>query len=150
MVVQTHRDPLRVIPSVANLEFTMRQVSSDDVDPISMGREQLHAWSTLLDQGIAARARHPERESQILDLSMQEVVRDPIVCVERIYSHFDLNLSDEARTRMHRYLEAHPRDEFGTHRYSLEAFGLDEASVNERFKGYRERFGIESEPFEKE
>jgi hypothetical protein len=149
MVVQTHRDPLRVIPSVANLEFTMRQVSSDEVDPVSLGREQLHAWATLLDQGVAARSRHPERENRILDLSMQEVVGDPIACVERIYSHFGLDLSNEARGRMHRYLAAHPRDEFGTHRYSLEAFGLDAASVNERFKGYRERFGIESEPYEK-
>jgi Sulfotransferase family len=147
MVVQTHRDPLRVIPSVANLEFTMRQVASDDVDPIDLGREQLHAWATLLDQNVAARSSHPERESQILDLSMQEVVRDPIACVERIYAHFDLDLSDEARHRMQRYLDAHPRDEFGAHRYSLEAFGLDESVVNDRFKGYRERFGIASEPY---
>ncbi len=147
MVVQTHRDPLRVIPSVANLEFTMRQVSSDDVDPVELGRAQLRSWTLQLDQGIAARARHPERESQILDLSMQEIVGDPIACVGRIYAHFDLEFSDEARARMQRYLENHPRDEFGTHRYSLEAFGLDETTVNERFKGYRERFAIASEPY---
>ena len=146
MVVQTHRDPLRVIPSVANLELTMRQIASDEVDPLQMGREQLHAWATLLDQGIDARSRHPERESRILDLSMQEIVHDPIACVARIYSHFDLELTDDARARMQRFVEAHPRDEFGTHRYSLEAFGLSSTEVNERFKGYRERFGIESEP----
>ena len=148
MVVQTHRDPLRVIPSVTNLEFTMRQVSSDEVDPISMGREQLNSWAALLDQGMSARARHPEREKQILDLAMSEIVGDPIACVERVYAHFGIDLSGEARRRMHLYLERHPRDEFGTHRYSLEAFGLDEAVVNERFKGYRERFGIASEPYE--
>lgn len=141
MVVQTHRDPLAVIPSVASLEYTMRQVSSDDVDPLQMGLEQLNAWATLLDQGIAARARHPEREQQILDLSMETVVSDPIACVERIYSHFGLDLSEVALARMQRYLEAHPKDEHGTHRYSLAAFGLDEATVSNRFKGYRERFG---------
>jgi hypothetical protein len=125
----------------------MRQVSSDQVDAHELGQEQLAAWATLLDQNIAARARHPEREEQILDLSMKEVVSDPIACVEKIYAHFGLELSDVARGRMHRYLEAHPRDKFGTHRYSLEAFGLDEAVVNERFKGYRERFGVTAEPF---
>ncbi len=147
MVVQTHRDPLRVIPSVANLEFTMRQVSSDDVDPVELGRRQLRCWTLQLDRGIAARACHPERESQIIDLSMQEIVGDPIACVARIYAHFDLEFTDEARARMQRYLENHPQGEFGTHRYSLEAFGLDETTVNEGFKGYRERFAIASEPF---
>ncbi len=97
---------------------------------------------------MKARARHPEREGQILDLSMREVVSDPIVCVEKIYEHFDLELSREARARMLRYLELHPKDEFGIHRYSLEAFGLEEEeAVSATFKGYRERFGIESEPF---
>ena len=48
---------------------------------------------------------------------------------------------------MERYLAAHPKDEFGVHRYSLEAFGLEADAVNAAFKGYRERFGIEAEPF---
>jgi hypothetical protein len=147
MVVQTHRDPLRVIPSVANLEFTMRQVSSDAVDPIELGQEQLHAWAALLDQGIAARARRPELEERILDLSMHEIVSDPLGCVARIYAHFEIELTDVARARMQRYLDDHPRDEFGTHRYSLEAFGLNQAEVNDRFKGYRERFAIAPEPY---
>jgi hypothetical protein len=148
MVVQTHRDPLRVIPSVANLEYTMRLVSSDHVDPKRVGSQMLHVWSTLLEQGMASRNRHPERESRILDVSMSEIVRDPIACVERIYRHFDLVLSDDARERMRAYLVAHPKDEFGVHRYSLEAFGLEAEGVNAVFKGYRERFGLDPEPFE--
>ena len=147
MVVQTHRDPLRVIPSVAHLEYTMRLVSSDDVDPARVGRQMLHVWSTLLEQGMSSRDRHPEREGRMLDLSMEEIVRDPIACVERIYRHFSLDLTDEARERMRAYVAAHPKDEFGTHRYSLRAFGLDEDGVNAAFKGYRERFGVKAEPY---
>jgi hypothetical protein len=96
---------------------------------------------------MEARDRHPEREERILDLSMREVVSDPIACVEKIYRHFDLDLSEEARSRMQRYLAEHPKDEFGVHRYSLEAFGLEEEAVTAAFKGYRERFGVESEPY---
>lgn len=147
MIVQTHRDPIRVIPSVAHLEYTMRLVSSDDVDASQVGRQMLSVWSKLLTQGMESRARHPEREKQILDLSMREVVSDPVACVARIYDHFGLELSDEARQRMHRYVELHPKDEFGTHRYSLEAFGLEEEAVNSAFKGYRERFNVDPEPF---
>ena len=78
---------------------------------------------------------------------MREVVGDPIACVERIYRHFEIDFSPEARERMQRYLREHPKDEHGVHRYSLEAFGLDEVEVNAAFKGYRERFGVEPEPY---
>jgi hypothetical protein len=145
MVVQTHRDPIRVIPSVANLEYTMRLVASDEVEPARVGRQMLHVWSTLLAQGMHVRERHPERESQILDLPMREIVRDPIATVEKIYRHFGLELGEEARRRMQRYLDHHPKDEFGVHRYSLEAFGLEEENVDALFKSYRERFDIAAE-----
>ena len=147
LVVQTHRDPLRVIPSVASLEYTLRLVSTDDLDPRALGRQQLRVWSRLLDQGMASRAAHPEREERIVDLSMSEIVRDPVACVERIYRRFDLELTEEFRDRMERYLSLHPRNEHGPHRYRLESFGLEAESVNEAFEGYRERFDIEPEPF---
>ena len=147
MLIQTHRDPIRVVPSVASLEYTMRLVSSDHVDPARVGRQMIQTWSKLLDQGMVARAQHPERESRILDLSMREIVSAPMACVEKIYRYFDLDLSVEARARMQAYLARHPKDEFGTHRYSLEDFSLDADEVNAAFKGYRERFGIEAEPF---
>jgi hypothetical protein len=150
MVVQTHRDPIRVIPSVANLEYTMRLVASDDVDPVRIGRHMIHVWSTLLEQGMEARARNPERERQILDLTMREVVSDPIECVAKIYRFFELELTLEARDRMQKYLDVHPKDEFGIHRYSLDAFGLEAEAVNAAFKGYRERFDVASEPFVKD
>jgi hypothetical protein len=147
MLVQTHRDPARVIPSVASLEYTMRIVASDAIDPIALGRDQLFVWSTLLEQGMETRRRHPERESRILDLHMPEIVGDPIGCVGRIYRHFDLPLSAEFEARMHSYLAAHPRDEHGTHHYGPEAFGYEPDTLAEVFKGYRERFGVEPEPY---
>ena len=147
MIVQTHRDPIRVIPSVAHLEYTMRLVSSDDVDPKRVGRQMLGVWAKLLNQGMESRAAHPEREERILDVSMGEIVSDPVACVEKIYAYFDLPVSDEFRSRMRDYLDAHPKDEFGVHRYSLAAFGLEEEALNTAFKGYRERFNVTPEPY---
>jgi len=147
LIVQTHRDPIRVVPSVASLEYTMRMVSSDEVDPIRLGRQQLRLWSRLLEQGMDARARHPEREARIVDLQMRDVVRDPIACVRLVYERLEQALRPEVEERMRAYLARHPHDEFGVHRYSLESFGLGEEVVNRAFKGYRERFGIEPEPY---
>ena len=147
LVVQTHRDPLRVVPSVCSLEFHLRQIASDEVDPIRLGQQQLFVWSTLLEQGRQARIRHPERESRILDLHMHEIVGDPVRCIRRIYDHFDLELRPEVEARMHAYVAAHPKDEHGVHRYGPGAFGLDSEAIAHAFKGYCEQFGIRPEPF---
>ena len=145
IVVQTHRDPVRVIPSVASLEYTMRQVASDEVDPVRLGRQQLSMWSDTLESGLESRRAKPEREAQILDVTMAEIVRNPLSVVEKIYRRFDLELTPLARSRMQAYITDHPKDEFGTHRYSLEAFGLAKEEVDQQFKSYREYFDIERE-----
>ena len=40
--------------------------------------------------------------------------------------------------RARRYLAANPRHKHGAHRYRLEDFGLDEATVNHHFAAYRD------------
>lgn len=147
LVVQTHRDPLRVVPSVASLEYAMRQVSSDDLRPQRLGRQMLWLWSSMLEQGMASRRAHPEREGQILDLHMAEIAADPVACVARIYDRFGLAFGSVLEERLRRFVAAHPRDEHGVHRYGLEAFGLSEPEIRDAFKGYCEHFGVEREPF---
>lgn len=144
-IVQTHRDPLRVIPSVSSLEYTMRKVASDRVEPHEIGRQQLWLWSTLLEQGMRARARRPEHAGQFLDLHYQEILSDPLGCVRRVYRHFDLELRPETEARAQAFLARHRRDEHGSHHYSLAAFGLDPEAVWDAFESYTARFGVERE-----
>jgi hypothetical protein len=147
VVVQTHRDPIRIVPSVASLEYAMRQVASDDLRPAQLGRQMLWLWSSMLEQGMESRRRHPERESQMIDLHMSEIVADPVGCVRRIYDRFDLGFTPALEARMKSFVAAHPRDEHGVHQYSLESFGLDASEIRQKFKGYCEYFGVASEPF---
>lgn len=145
MIVQTHRDPLSVIPSVSSLEYVMRAVASDSVDPAEVGQQQLRQWPLLLEQGIRARDRHPDRSAQFLDVHFQEILADPLACVRRIYSHFDLHLAQDTERRMQAFLRRSPRAGHGTHRYSLERFGLNADAVHHAFKGYTERFRVAHE-----
>jgi len=145
LIVQTHRDPLEVIPSVASLEYTMRCAASDAVDPVAIGEQQLRMWSQQLEQGMSARERRPANAGQFVDVRFGEILADPLACVRRIYAHFELPLEPEAEARMRAYLAAHPRYEYGPHHYSLEMFGLERARVSRAFEAYRSRFGVESE-----
>ena len=66
--------------------------------------------------------------------------------IRRIYTQFELKLSDEAETRMRRYLAGNPGDKHGAHRYTFALSGLDLEAERSRFAAYQERFGIASEP----
>ncbi|MCA9510381.1 MAG: sulfotransferase [Myxococcales bacterium] len=142
MVVQTHRDPRKVVPSVSSLEYAMRCVSTAAPDAHALGRQQLWLWSTYLQQGLEARAALPQHAGQFLDLHFHEIAADPLASVARIYDHFGLALSAEAEARMRAFLAANPRDAHGTHRYTLGMFGLQSDEVDAAFKGYCERFGV--------
>jgi len=146
MIVQTHRDPIRVIPSVASLEMTMRRVCSDGVDPRRVGRENLAQWKHLLDRCVETRDRRPDIADRIVDVHYDRFVADPLGCVRSIYERFGLPLDRAAESRMRRHLEAHPRDLYGVHRYDLASFGLEAEEVERAFAGYRQRFGVRREP----
>ena len=75
IVIQTHRDPVRIVPSIASLEYVMRQIASDDLRPQQIGRQMLWLWSSMLEQGMPSRKNHPEREAQMMDLQMERQQR---------------------------------------------------------------------------
>jgi len=43
------------------------------------------------------------------------------------------------------YVEAHPKGEFGVHRYDLASVGLDAGALRERFAGYTRRYDVPEE-----
>ncbi len=142
LVVQTHRNPCKVIPSVASLEYTLRTAATDVQDPRALGRQQLELWSHSLQNGLRARDAHPERAAQFFDLSFADILRDPLDCVARIYRHFDLELTEEAETKMRQFLAENQREKHGTHLYTLEMFGLASDEVERAFRPYIERFAL--------
>jgi hypothetical protein len=139
-IVHTHRDPVDVRPSLASLSYTLRGMSSDVIDPHEVGRQHAELWSRHLERAMRARERLRDRRSQFFDVYYEDVLRDPVAAVERIYEHFEIPLSEEARRRMNSYQVRKPRGEFGVHHYSLDEFGLDRETEAARFAEYRDRF----------
>lgn len=144
-IVQTHRDPLRVVASLASLAALLRSMSSDDVDPRAIGAE----WAPRLAAGLDAAMRTldaaalpPER---VFHIQFREFIGREIDTVRALYTHFGLDLRPEAEERMRRFLAANPRDKHGAHQYTLAATGLDAATERRRFAAYVERYRIAEE-----
>jgi hypothetical protein len=145
-VVQTHRDPLRVLASLVSLSTLLRSLASDDVDPAAIGREWAPRLAAGLESSLRARdaaALPPER---VFDVRFDEFVGHEIETVRRLYERFAMPFSAEAESRMRRHLAANPKDKHGGHRYDFGAAGLDPAAERRRFAAYARRFAIPEEP----
>jgi len=145
-IVQTHRDPLRVVASLVSLSVVLRGMASDAIDPHEIALE----WSPRLAEGLIAsmRARDAAQlpPSQIFDIQFRDFLGDEIGTVQRIYEHFGMDFSSEAETRMRRYIAANPKDKHGGHRYEFGTAGLDRVAERRRFAEYVERYAIPEEP----
>ena len=99
-------------------------------------------WATHLRHALTARECLQDRSEQFLDIQFEDVVEDPLAVIVRIYDYFGIALGNDARQRMEAFMAANPRGQFGSHRYSLEDFGLDREAEKPLFAAYCERFRV--------
>ncbi|MFC4128222.1 sulfotransferase family protein [Nocardia rhizosphaerae] len=134
VVIQTHRDPATIIPSVCSLNEHATRGWSTVFTGETIGRTQLDLWARGLSEFTAARARHPE--ATFLDVDFDDLRANPLAVVERIYAHLDLEFTDAARAAI-TVLDTESRTgaRKPTHHYSLADYGLTAEQVAERFAG---------------
>jgi hypothetical protein len=141
-MIITHRDPLEVVASAASLHTVLRSTFSDTVDPVAVGAEVTRRWAEGIARALAARDHGCAPPERFVDVSYADLVRDPLGVVRRVYAHFDLPFTAAAEDRMRRFLSENPKDKHGRHEYTLAQFGLDRDQESERYRWYRERFGL--------
>lgn len=143
-IIQTHRDPAKVMPSVAALLQIMRQANSDDpVDGERIALGNVRAFATGLAKAVEFRQR-PGMNERFHDVHFRQLIAEPMKTVQAIYRQFGLNLSSETVDRMEHWLtsqDAHTAKA----KFTLAQFGLDEAKIHSQFAGYMNCYGIAPE-----
>jgi hypothetical protein len=148
--VQTHRDPIEVIPSYCSMMQAIMSIRSS-VDPLALGPIVLEYLARSLERGMSARERRERRSgtgvagrSRFLDVDYRTFVAAPLEETARVYAHFDLDFDATTEAAMRRFLDENPQGKHGAHRYSLEEYGLSAGAVRERLRFYTERFGLDA------
>jgi len=136
--VMTHRDPAKVLPSVADLYYLLLQVGNEGIDPLEVGELNMQQWGTALDRVLAFRAAG--RDEQFYDIGFTAFQADPIAEIRGLYAWLGRDFTDETEQRMHAWRAENPRDKHGTHEYDGTEFGLTDERLAERFRAYRTRF----------
>uniref|UniRef100_UPI0025F071FB sulfotransferase family protein n=1 Tax=Nevskia sp. TaxID=1929292 RepID=UPI0025F071FB len=137
-IVHCHRDPRQVIPSFAALISAGRRIGSDHVDPVEVGHDMLRYWADQLDRYLEIRRQHPK--DAVLDLRFDEIRKDVVGVVERIYAKAGRPLTPEAIAAFREHERSRPEHHFGSYDYNAESHGLSLAAIDDRFSEYCKTF----------
>ena len=140
-LVFVHRDPVKVLLSVAKLTEVLRRPFTRRLDPAEIGRQESARWLDGTQRMIAA-GDNDGLPEPIHHVHHNALVTDPVGTVTALYRHFGLALAPDAAAAMGRYAEQRPRGGYGPRAYRFEDHGLDEAVEREKFRAYVEWFGI--------
>ncbi len=135
-VIQTHRDPVTSIPSIASFIDTLWRIYSDHADPVAAGR----SWSERMRRGLLHTMQVRESApAQFLDVRFQDTVREPLEVARRIYAFIGQELDAQTAGSMRRWLIEDERSHAASHEYSPEQFGLSAEQLRRDFALYRAR-----------
>lgn len=135
-VIQTHRDPVDTIPSIASFIDTLWHIYSSEVDPAAAGQE----WSALMARAFKATLAVRETKPDAFhDVRFEDTVSRPLQVVYDIYAWAGLTLSPTAEKAMQVWLEDNRRGTRGAHEYASEHFGLSADQIRRDFAEYRAR-----------
>ena len=147
VVIQTHRDPLKVVASVSALVAHLRQIASDQTSVPDAADSFTDDIFLGLDRSMEGRDDGTVPPDQVVDVQFSDFMADPFAAIESVYDQLGLERTDEADRRMRAFLDSHPGDGGGGgKRYRFADTGLDPNELRERARPYQERFGVESEP----
>ena len=143
-IVQTHRDPIKCMASTTSLMGTLYYMRSDQAFNAAMFENIIMGEPTALrlEHVMQQREQGVVPEANICDSRYQDLMDDPLACIEGIYRHFDMVLGTPARQRMLDYLASKPKGKFGQHAYEV-----DESRARDRslFRRYQEHYGVPDE-----
>ncbi len=138
-IIQMHRDPLDVVPSMASLSSISRGIYSNELNEIETVQQYLELTAHNIDRSILY--RQTTEKSQILDVPYSELVNSTMETMNYIYTWLGVDFNSSTKKVMLNWLEKSKSKRKGKlHQYSLEQFNLSKAKIRNRFDNYYETY----------
>lgn len=144
-LVWLHRDPVQVVASSTAM---MRDIMEGIVGPIDMVAEaKMHMLR--LRMSIENTMTNPLlSDPRIHHVRYKDFVADPIGTIRGYYAFAGRELTPQAEAAMRDYLANNRGDRHGKFEYSTQLLtdaGFDLGELNQEFRPFRERYGVEIE-----
>jgi hypothetical protein len=140
-LIQCHRDPAKIIPSISNNLLEYRKLYSTMRPAGTFGMLELQANGLRKVDSFRDR---PEYRDRFIDAHYLDVQADPMTVVRRIYKHFGMPLPAASEAAMTAWLD---RDRSGhasgpKHTYTLGDFGVDHSEIDRHLGDYIRRYDV--------
>jgi len=142
-VLWTHRDPGKVITSLASLVNALQRMFTHRRDPLPVAQEWLGKSRFAIESGMAYDDRN--RGDWCQHVRFEELMRDPIGSVHAIYARHGQTPTALHVRRMQVWMRERGRHSEGRHVYHPEDFGWTYDGLAESFGAYRARYDIPRE-----
>lgn len=139
-IVQTHRDPLKTIPSFCSMVAHGHGLFSDRVDPHEIGSHWLAKTRRLVE--LTARARAAADPRRFVDVSYYDLVDDPMAELAKVYERTGIPFGPDALQAAERTASRNVQHRFGRHVYDASSFGLTREAIENSMAAYRQQHGI--------
>jgi hypothetical protein len=140
--VQTHRDPVTSVVSLANLAGYGSRGMYPHLNPHTIGRWAADFVERLLRAAVRDRAQAEER---YVDVHYARLIGRPLREVRRVYEAAGADYTDEVEAALSGWLAADRAARTSRHVYRPEDFALDVDELRQRFAFYSERFDVPPE-----
>ncbi|CAF3826352.1 unnamed protein product [Rotaria sp. Silwood1] len=143
-IIMSHRRLDEVLPSLYRfwLSAFSHYFNEDELINLKIILDQTVPTSIdiRIDRIIEFHNRKPSPKN-VFDIQYEDLMKDPIGTVHRIYDHFDfLKWSDECEEAMRKWLIDNPQGQQGRHSYSLAEFNLETQMDKQLYKEYENIF----------
>jgi sulfotransferase family protein len=145
LLVQTHRDPLRIIASLSSLMSVLRRLGSDAISLPEIAAEFADYLVTGLDRSVAAREDGTVHTDRVVDVQFRSFMADPFATIRQIYDRLGLELSTDSEQRMRAFLADNTTEKHGGHHYTFTETELELGEWRERTRRYQDYFDVPSE-----
>ncbi|NLT29254.1 MAG: sulfotransferase [Propionibacterium sp.] len=145
VLVETHRDPVASVQSMATMHTYMAQEWQTEVDP----KRHMDYWTELCLRLKTAgmRDRHLVEPDQIVDIPFKEFMADNWTAVHAVYDKLGIEVTDEARQEIDTFIEDHKLGEKVSRvLYDVRRdFDITPEEIRAPFAEYVEKFDIPAE-----
>lgn len=140
-LIWTHRNPYQTFASSCSLNRFTQSVTGVEPDPLYIGDNATRRLGAHLHG--AMRASETLGEGAIYNLYYKDLISDPLTEMEKLYEWLGDEFTADIERSMREWVDSHPQNQFGKHKYALEEFGQSRESLEPIFGEYCEKYGLD-------
>ena len=135
-IIQTHRDPIKTVPSFCSMCANLFEPLTTNFDKVFIGKHWSNKLTRALNHCMNISEQHP---NNFLDLEFLNMIKDPIDEMKKIYEFIGEPFGEKTEIAMEAWREEN-KHEMGAHKYSLEEYDLTESQINDNFAKYQQKY----------